>query len=155
MNEIIEDRPTPGSEGGDHGNEGERNVVIIAYILHACAVFTGLTAIVGVIINHLKVNDTDSAFIRSHHRWMLRTFWWGLLWSLICGVLTLIFIGLIGYAILAIWWMDNKVVPASSTLGMSGLIPASRRKRKCVIELLVKVAFCLYQMYMDAVDCGD
>lgn len=109
MNEIIEDRPTPGSEGGDHGNEGERNVVIIAYILHACAVFTGLTAIVGVIINHLKVNDTDSAFIRSHHRWMLRTFWWGLLWSLICGVLTLIFIGLIGYAILAVWWIYRIV----------------------------------------------
>lgn len=109
MNEITQAPAQAASTGGDHGSEGERNVLVIAYILHGCAVFTGLTAIVGVIINHLKVNDTDSAFIRSHHRWLLRTFWWGLLWTLICGVLTLIFIGVIGYAILAIWWIYRIV----------------------------------------------
>lgn len=109
MSEIIEESGKSDAAVPDEGTEGERNVVLVAYILHACAIFTGVTAIVGVIMNHLKVNDTESAFIRSHHRWMLRTFWWGLLWSLICGVLTLIFIGLIGYAILAIWWIYRIV----------------------------------------------
>lgn len=110
MNDIIEERQTPAGNGGDRGTEGERNVVIIAYILHALGVLTaGVIAIVAVIVGHLKVNDTSSDFIRSHHRWLLRTFWWGLLWYVICGVLTLIFIGLIGYAILAIWWIYRIV----------------------------------------------
>ena len=95
--------------GGDAGSEGERNIVLVAYILHACAVFTGLTAIVGVILNHLKVNDTQSAFIRSHHSWMLRTFWWGLLWAVICSVLMLVLVGAVGFLILGIWWIYRIV----------------------------------------------
>ncbi|MCK5771925.1 DUF4870 family protein [Algiphilus sp.] len=109
MSEIIEESGKSDAAVPDEGTEGERNVVLVAYILHACAIFTGVTAIVGVIMNHLKVNDTESAFIRSHHRWMLRTFWWGLLWSIICGVLTFIFIGILGYFILAVWWIYRLV----------------------------------------------
>jgi uncharacterized membrane protein len=110
MNEIIEDPPTPHQDGGGRGTEGERNVVIIAYILHALGVLTaGVITIAAVILGHLKVNDTNSAFIRSHHRWLLRTFWWGLLWYLICGALLLIFVGAIGYVILAVWWIYRIV----------------------------------------------
>lgn len=106
MNSIIDSSEDP---GGDTGSEGERNIVLISYILHGCAVFTLITAVVGVIMNHLKVNDTRSEFIRSHHRWMLRTFWWGLLWAVICTVLTVVFIGVIGFFILAIWWIYRLV----------------------------------------------
>lgn len=93
----------------NQGTESERNVVLIAYILHACAVFTLITAIAGVIINHIKVNDTDSEFVRSHHRWMLRTFWWGVFWFIVCTVLVIVAIGLLGYLIVAVWWIYRLV----------------------------------------------
>lgn len=91
------------------GSDGDRNMLLIAYILYACTLFSGITAVVGVIINHLKVNDTDSDFIRSHHRWLMRSFWWGLLWTLISSALTIILIGFVGYVLVAIWFIYRIV----------------------------------------------
>lgn len=109
--------------GADIGTEQERNILVIAYVLHALALVTGLTAIAGVIVNHIKIKETQSPFIRSHHSWMMRTFWWGLLWSVICTALAWVLIGVFGYFILAVWWLyrivrgilaytDRKILPA-------------------------------------------
>jgi uncharacterized membrane protein len=92
----------------DAAPENERTILLIAYILYALEPFTlGVTAIVGVIINHLKINDTSSMFLRSHHRWLMRTFWYTLLWSVVFGVLmvTIILIPICwaGFAILGLW----------------------------------------------------
>lgn len=123
MTEIsTSDHPQPagGPYYGDYGTDSERNIVIAAYILHALGVLTaGVIAVIAVIVGHLKVNDTQSVFIREHHRWLLRTFWWGLFWWLVCAALTVIFIGLIGYGILAIWWIYRIV---------RGLLAFSERK---------------------------
>ena len=102
MNDIIE-------AGADIGSEAERNTLLIAYVLHALGPFTFLTAIAGVILNHIKVNDTASAFIKSHHRWLLRTFWFGLLWSILAGVLMVIGVGFIIYAVVVVWYIYRIV----------------------------------------------
>lgn len=94
---------------GDTGTEQERTVLLVAYVLHGLAVFNGLTAIAGVIVNHIKVDETASAFIRSHHRWLIRTFWWGLLWSLVCAALTFVLVGAFGFLVLAVWWLYRIV----------------------------------------------
>lgn len=89
---------------------GERTTLIIAYALDLIAPFTGfLIAIVSVIISHIKAAETQNAFIRSHHRWLIRTFWWNLLWAIVFGVLTLVFIGYFGLLALVIWWYYRMV----------------------------------------------
>lgn len=108
----------------DVGTDTERNTLVIAYVLYALGPFTGsLTAIAGVIVNHLKINDTDSEFLRSHHSWLIRTFWWGLLWGIIGTALTIIGVGLVILGVLAVWYIyrivrgliaysDRKVLPS-------------------------------------------
>ncbi|ULQ47190.1 hypothetical protein JN531_002645 [Flagellatimonas centrodinii] len=94
----------------DAGTEPERNTLLVAYILHALGAFTGgVTAIAGVIVNHIKVNETDSIFIRSHHRWLLRTFWFGVLWMIIATVLAFIGIGFLIYLAVGIWYIYRIV----------------------------------------------
>ncbi len=93
----------------DVGGEAERTTLLITYVLHALAPFTALTAIAAVIISHIKVRETQSAFIRSHHSWLIRTFWWGLLWAAICGVLTLVVIGVFGFVALGVWWLYRTI----------------------------------------------
>lgn len=93
----------------DHGSDADRQMLTITYLLHALAPFTGITGIAAVIISFIKVNETQSAFIRSHHRWLLRTFWWGLLWGAICFVLTFVFIGIFGYLVLGVWWLYRTI----------------------------------------------
>ena len=61
--------------------------------------FTVITALIGVIIAHIKVDDTDPV-LRSHYEFQIRTFWIGLLYLTIGTVLSIV---LIGIPIL-IWW---------------------------------------------------
>ena len=97
------------TDTADSGTESERTTLLIAYILHGLGVFNGLTSIAGVIVNHLKVNETGSAFVNSHHRWLIRTFWWGLLWAIVSWLLTFVLVGLLGFLVLAVWWIYRIV----------------------------------------------
>lgn len=102
MSDMIE-------SDASQANESERNTLLVCYVLHAAAILVGLTAIVGVIINHIKVNETTNQFVRSHHRWMLRTFWFGLLWTCVSIVLSFVAIGFIGFIIVGVWWIYRIV----------------------------------------------
>lgn len=84
-------------------SEVERNVLLVTYVLYGLGFFFGVTAIAGVIINHVKLWDCRDPVARSHHRWLLRTFWFTVLWSLVCLVLSAVVIGLIGYVVLWLW----------------------------------------------------
>src|SRR5690625_884884 len=85
-------------------NERERKIVWAAYILHAVSFFTGgLSSIAAVIINHIKYAESHDPLIASHHRWMLRTFWFALLWAAICIPLAIFLIGFVGFAIVTVW----------------------------------------------------
>lgn len=94
----------------DQASESERNILLVAYVLHVIAPFTLWTAaIVGVVIDYIKINETQNLFIRSHHRWLIHTFWWGLLWLAVTTALMLVLIGFLLYIVVAIWWIYRVV----------------------------------------------
>lgn len=104
MSEIME------TQDASQASEAERTTLTIAYVLHVIGPFTGfLLNIAGVVLNHIKAAETRNAYIRSHHVWMLRTFWWTLLWSVICFPLFFIGIGFVLYAVVGIWWLYRVV----------------------------------------------
>lgn len=108
--------------GGDAA-EKLKNVVLACYVLQALFFFAGISAIVALVIANIKRDDARNTWLDSHFRWQIRTFWWGLLWGVIGGVLSLV---VIGFAVLfadAVWiiyrvakgWLDlndNKPMPA-------------------------------------------
>lgn len=57
--------------------------------------------------------------------------------------------------VLAVQWVDSKVVSCTSTLEVSGKVPVSRRSGADVLNLEVEKALRAYQDGMDAVDRGD
>jgi len=89
--------------------EGNTRIVHILYILHGLAPFTmWLLAVVAIIIGMLKKRDLQGTVLASHVSWLSRTFWWGLLWIVICAVLTFILIITIIGAIL--YWLPFTVL---------------------------------------------
>lgn len=76
----------------------ERTIPLIAYVLHLFVAVTGLISIAALILNYVRSRQYGEA---SHHRWMIRTFWWTVLW-LVVGWLTR-FIG-IGWVICVAAW---------------------------------------------------
>ena len=102
MSEVI-------VELDEEKNRSLKNLTQIVYILYALSYFTGITAIVGIIINYVKMEDVAGTWLESHFRWQIRTFWFGLLWAVI-GIAT-VFV-LIGFAILFanFCWMIYRIV---------------------------------------------
>ena len=54
------------------------------------AFLTGWPSIIAVILNYVKRSEVRGTWLESHFRWQIRTFWFGLLWVVLC-VLFVIF----------------------------------------------------------------
>lgn len=107
----------------DEKMESLKKITMVVYALYAFAYFAGITAIIGIVINYIKLEEVAGTWLESHFHWQMRTFWFGLLWAVI-GIATLFI--LIGFVILfanCIWiiyrvikgWLyfnDNKPMPA-------------------------------------------
>lgn len=86
-----------------------KTLASVVYILYALSYFTGITAIVGIIINYVKKEDVTGTWLESHFRWQIRTFWFGLLWAVIGGLTAFI---LVGFAVLFanFCWIIYRIV---------------------------------------------
>ena len=58
------------------------------------APFFGVLGIVAVIIAYVKRTDAAGTWLASHYRWLIRTFWFSMLWAAL-GMLILVMLGLI------------------------------------------------------------
>jgi uncharacterized membrane protein len=67
---------------------------------------TGILGIIGVILAYVKRGEAAGSWLASHYRWLIRTFWFSLLWGLIGG-LVLVTLGLIliGIPIAILIWV--------------------------------------------------
>ena len=84
------------------------NAATLVYVLFAIAVvgtlvshglivfapLVGVAGIVGVIVAYVKRGDAQGTWVASHFTWLIRTFWWSLLWDVIGGLI-LVTLGLI------------------------------------------------------------
>ena len=87
----------------------DRNVLNVMYLLHALAPFTAwLLAIVAVIVGLVKRPDVRGTYLESHVSWLSRTFWFGLLWIAVSGLIT--FILVITIVGILIWWLPWAVL---------------------------------------------
>jgi uncharacterized membrane protein len=80
----------------------------VIYALHAASLVTGIIgvatvvgafltgwpSIVAVILNYARRSDVRGTWLASHFRWQIRTFWFGLLWVVLCGVFVVATLGL-------------------------------------------------------------
>ena len=87
----------------DSKEQGLKTIATVVYALQAAGFFVGITWVVAVIVDYVKKDDAAGTWLESHFRWQIRTFWWGLLWGIIGGVLTLVLIGWLVLAANAVW----------------------------------------------------
>ena len=80
-----------------------RTMALVAYVLHLFGAIAGLPSIIGLIVNYAsRGSDSYWDVASNHHSWMIRSFWWALLW-LVLGVLTWWLV--IGWFICGIAWL--------------------------------------------------
>ena len=75
----------------------------LVYILQALSFVFVITAVAGIIINYIKQDDVRDSWLESHFEWQKRTFWYGLLWTVISVLSFLVFIQWIVFPVVAVW----------------------------------------------------
>jgi uncharacterized membrane protein len=86
----------------------DRQLVLIVYLLYFAAYIFGITALIGVIIAHIRFPDVNPP-LSSHYQFQIRTFWIGLLYVVVGTILAVTVLPVIGGAIL-IWWLIWSLV---------------------------------------------
>ena len=86
---------------------GDRTVMHVLYGLHTISPFTMWSlALVALVVNYIRKSDEPDLLYLGHHNYMIRTFWWTLLWLLVTGPLWILVIpGWIAYTIIGIWYL--------------------------------------------------
>lgn len=91
---------------------GDRSVMHVLYALHTLAPFTMWTlAVVAIIVNYIKKADEHDALYAKHHNYMIRTFWWALLWLVVTSPLYLLLFlpGAIAWCIVGLWYLYRYI----------------------------------------------
>jgi uncharacterized membrane protein len=111
---------TPATPSGQQPPVTAALVVYVLFAVAAIAAFAahgfpliaplfGLVGIVAIIVAYVKRSDAEGTWVASHLHWLIRTFWWSLLWAILGGVI-LVTLGLllIGIPIaFAVWIVDT------------------------------------------------
>lgn len=90
-------------------DEANKTLTTVIYALYASSILLGVTILVAIVMNYVKRDDVAGTWLESHFRWQIRTFWFGLLWSVL-GVLSLVVV--VGFAVLFanLVWFIYRIV---------------------------------------------
>lgn len=86
----------------------DRTVMHVLYGLHTVAwASVGALAVIALIVNYIRCADETDPLYLAHHRYMIATFWWTLLWLLLASPLWLLFFvpGMVAYAAIGLWYL--------------------------------------------------
>jgi uncharacterized membrane protein len=65
--------------------------------------FLGVATLAAIVLAYLKRSDAVGTVYAGHFDWVIKTFWWGLLWMALSAVALFIFIGWITGLIALVW----------------------------------------------------
>lgn len=80
-----------------------KTLTTVIYALYATTFFFVVTAIIGIVVNYVKLDDVRGTWLESHFRWQIRTFWFGLLWFALGALTWILIIGMVVMAVACVW----------------------------------------------------
>ncbi len=89
-------------------SDERRTLMHVLYAMHTVAWLTfGVLAVIALLVNYIRRGDETEPFYATHHRYMIRTFWWTALWLVLTSPLYLLFIlpGALAHGIVGLWYL--------------------------------------------------
>ncbi|WP_298013395.1 hypothetical protein [uncultured Castellaniella sp.] len=100
---MIQGEDTPDTDKG----LTQRQLIHLMYALFAVGILSagilGAAAVAAVVLAYLKRGDMVGTVYAGHIDWIIRTFWWGLLWLVLSALAAFIFIGFITGVVAMVW----------------------------------------------------
>ena len=105
-------RPSRGPDGGppNNANGFDLNRPTIVSLLYLGGIVTGFSALIGIVLAHVWSGEEDEAWMASHYTYLIRTFWLGLVGTLISLVLMIVLVGFLTIFAVGIWTLVRSVM---------------------------------------------
>lgn len=87
---------------------GKTNIQVI-YILYLVGMVVGLTALIGIVLAYIN-RGKAGGWVETHYTWAIRTFWIGILYSLISMVLMIVGVGFLLMLAVAVWVIVRCII---------------------------------------------
>lgn len=85
-------------------------VALVAHGFPPVAPLGGIVGIVAIIMAHVKRGDAAGTWLASHYRWLIRTFWFSVLWGVVGAIIfVVLLIVLIGPIIALVIWFVTAI----------------------------------------------
>jgi uncharacterized membrane protein len=84
------------------GDPADAATAKLIYILYLIGIVVGITSLIGVIMAYVKMGDAP-AWVRTHYRFQIRTFWIGVLYSFIGVGTSVVFVGFAIMLFVLVW----------------------------------------------------
>ena len=96
------------SRSNTDGVDSNRPVIIGA--LYLASFITGITGIIGIVLAHIWSDEARGSWAESHFTYLIRTFWFGVLGSIIGALLTVVLVGFLVLLVVTIWFGVRSVL---------------------------------------------
>ncbi|MGM0544096.1 MAG: DUF4870 family protein [Pseudomonadota bacterium] len=83
-------------------HQPDTTMAMVIYALYLASFVLGLTSVIGVVIAYVY-KGKGPVWLDEHYRYQIRTFWIGVVYGIICLLLTPILIGFLLMLVLAVW----------------------------------------------------
>lgn len=110
MTDSLRDRPNPNPQPPAPAGGFDLNHPTIISLLYLGSFVVGVTGLVGIVLAYVWRNDDPAGWQQSHYTYLIRTFWFGLLGSVIGVVLSVVLIGIPIVIAVAVWVIIRSVV---------------------------------------------
>ena len=107
------ERDSFGSRPPAHGSNTsgvDSNRPVIVGALYIASFFTAFTGLIGVVLAHIWAGDARGTWAESHYTYLIRTFWFGLLGTVVGALLTIILVGFLVLMFVAVWFGVRSVL---------------------------------------------
>jgi uncharacterized membrane protein len=81
----------------------------VVALLYLASFITGITALIGLVMAYVWKGELHLPWEDDHYRWHIRTFWIGVVYSLVCTALVFFLIGFLLYAVVGIWFAVRTI----------------------------------------------
>ncbi|MBS3666686.1 MULTISPECIES: DUF4870 family protein [Halomonadaceae] len=96
------DSPLEGNVISEEQHQPDTTMAMVIYALYLASFILGFTSIIGVVIAYVY-KGKGPLWLDEHYRYQIRTFWIGLVYGLVCLLLTPVLLGFLLMLPLAIW----------------------------------------------------
>jgi len=85
-------------------------VALVAHGFPPIAPLGGIVGIIAIAMAHVKRGEAGGTWLASHYRWLIRTFWFSVVWGVVGGIIfMLLLIVLIGPVIALVIWFATAI----------------------------------------------